>query len=230
MPAPNSFKQRDTGKADALVVGGGRAGRLALLRLGAKVSALVEPNPSQEVLAWGGEIIRQDGAAAVAQALEGEQPPRWVVPCLPRHLLLEWLCLSLAGQRPRLLSLPETALPQAAQRMAGAQGAWYLSLTDTLCPDDCAEPARLCPKTGQERGLSLQRRLAGIKLPGFQVAVLRSYQLAPGVGGLLSSQMLKLRQRMSQLGGSWVLGTSCRCHGVAQALELDPPGGGGGRA
>jgi len=205
----------------ALVVGGGRFGRLAARRLGGWVGTVVEPRPSDELRGLGVPLLEQDGVQALQEALARPWPPRWIVPCLPRHLLADWLRLSLAPLRPRPMPLP-SGLPHLAQVLPGPEHIWYLSLTDSLCPDDCPESGRICPKTGQCRGLPLFSRLGRLRLGRLSNGVLRSYQLAPGVGGLASREMLALRQRMAS-GGQWLVGAACRCHGVVQALELDPP-------
>jgi hypothetical protein len=161
--------------------------------------------------------------AAALAALAGAQPPAWIVPCIPTHFLLHWLLASLPEQQPLILPVPawlESDLPVLGR---GQEGQIFLSLTDTLCPDDCPEPAQICPKTGEQRGLPLFARLQGLSCLGWQNAVLRSRQLAPGVGGLAVSEMLELRQRLAGQGGDWLVATACRCHGVLHGLRLSPP-------
>jgi hypothetical protein len=212
--------------------------------LGPRVLAVVEPCPGPELLSLAGglgvEVRRADGVEAARAALAAPRPPRWIVPCLPRHLLMEWLRLELSRLNPRLLDLASEDLawlgpvPLAAP---GPEKAWCLSLTDSICPPDCPEPAGRCLKTGQERGRDLHIRLAGSArlarsgMPSFARAVLRSRQLAPGLGGLDSAEMLALRDGMSRQGGRWLVATACRCHGIVHAMVLDAPepDGPGGR-
>jgi hypothetical protein len=221
-------------EAAALVLGGGRFGLLALTRLGGRVSAVVESAPSPKLLALAGELgveVRaDDGVAAARASLAKPAPPAWIVPCLPRHLLLEWLRLELSPLHPRLIDLAPGDLAWLGEiplAVPGPDKAWCLSLTDSICPPDCPEPAGRCLKTGQERGRGLHDRLTGFALPGFAKAVLRSHQLAPGLGGLKSSEMLALRDRLAERGGRWLVATACRCHGILHALELDQPAGEG---
>ena len=126
--------------------------------------------------------------------------------------------LILVTGRPR--EVPSRILPPVATHMRGKQGEHYLSLADFLCPDDCPEPARECTVTGRPRGEPMYRRLGRIQSPGWRVGVLRSYQLAPGVGGRKSREMLELKGRLESRGGRWLLGAACRCHGVVHGLEL----------
>jgi hypothetical protein len=212
------------GPADVLILGGGRFGSLAAQRLTDRVLALAEVDPQAGLAALGVPVWRQEGVAAALEALAAPNPPAWIVPCMPRHFLVHWLMASLAGQQPRLLPVPASLEPNLPVLARGQEGQLFLSLTDTLCPDDCPEPASLCPKTGQERGQPLFARLQGLSCPGWQKAVLRSHQLAPGVGGLAVSEMLALRQRMAGHGGDWLVATACRCHGVLHGLSLETSG------
>ncbi len=206
------------------MIGGGRFGRLALERLPGRVATVVEPEPDPALSALaarqGAALVVASGDAFLAQALGAPQPPRWVVPALPRHLLHDWLLLTLAGQDATALEVPAEVLPHVASLMPGGEGQWFLSLADFRCPDDCPEPAELCTHTGQPRGVSLFQRLASLHPPGWEVAVLRSRQLAPGVGGCLATEMLALRERIKAQGGDWLVATACRCHGVVSGLGL----------
>jgi len=205
-----------------LVLGGGRFGCIAVQRLGPRVALVVEPEPSPELKAFGAPLLVGDGITAAAEILEQDQAPYWLVPALPRHFLMEWLMLSLKDRSPRLAEIPRESLPKAAMIHAGRNLEWYLSLADFRCPDDCPEPAGICSHTGLPRGVPMHERLAGISLPGYQTRVLRSRQLAPGVGGLPRPELLELRDTLRQSGdnGNWIIGTACRCHGVVQALRL----------
>ena len=103
----NSLEPKNKPSRDILVIGGGRFGRLALERLPGRVATVVEPEPDEGLLALahaqGVEVVRALGVDFLAPALAGNQPPRWVVPALPRHLLYDWLLHELASQGgPRL--------------------------------------------------------------------------------------------------------------------------------
>ncbi|MFZ5587440.1 MAG: hypothetical protein ACOZHQ_16085 [Thermodesulfobacteriota bacterium] len=226
-PSPERIR---AGRGRVLVVGGGRFGSLAAERLGRRVLAVVEPAPSAALRASGAVIWEMDGLAGLHKALTLPRPPAWVAPCLPRHLFADWLRTELAGQHPRNLSLEPGQMPVLPSVMAGREGQLYLSLTDTICPDDCAEPGRRCPKTGLARERNLYDILAGLDLPGLIPAVLVSRQLAPGVGGVRVAQMLAWRAALARSGGAWLVATACCCHGVAEALELRPAAGGGSAA
>ncbi len=214
------------GRADnenqVLVLGGGRFGRLAVERLGPRVALVVEPDPTPELQALGVNVLPADGVSAAKDIIDQPQAPPWVVPALPLHFLMEWLFLCLADMAPRLRDIPRESLPQVAMLHAGHKKEWYLSMADFMCPDDCPEPAGICTHTGQPRDGQMFQRLADVKMPGYQTSVLRSHQLAPGVGALARQELLDLREqiRKSGPGSGWVIGTACRCHGVVQAMQL----------
>lgn len=205
-----------------LVLGGGRFGRIAVERLGPKVALVVEPHPTPELRALGREILASDGIKAAKDILDSPRSPAWLVPALPLHFLMKWLFLCLADLNPRLHEIPKKALPEVAMLHAGQDKEWYLSMADFVCPDDCPEPAEICTHTGQPREGQMFDMLAEVGLPGFETRVLRSHQLAPGVGALARQEMLNLAKeiRGQGPGSGWVIGTACRCHGVVQAMRL----------
>lgn len=217
-------KQNGPTQGQAVVIGGGHFGALAVKRLPGRVSLVVEPQPSRELLSLGVPVRAADGIGELERLLTGPNPPRWIVPALPRHLLKDWLVGSLANQNPRQQTIPPEVLPEAGLVIAGDAGQYYLSVSNFTCPDDCPEPGELCTVTGEPRGVDMWRRLAAVAWPQGEVGVLRSRQLAPGVGGLLTREMLHLRQAIAERGGSWLLATACRCHGVVDAVAFDPRG------
>jgi hypothetical protein len=213
------------GKQDnnkVLVLGGGRFGKITVERLGSRAALVVEPNPTPELKALGVEILVADGIAASVNILDSPQAPPWLVPALPLHFLMEWLFLCLADLAPQLHDIPENALPKVAMRHAGSKKEWYLSMADFVCPDDCPEPARICTQTGEPRQGQMFEMLAQMRMPGSHTRVLRSHQLAPGVGALARQELLDLRAQIIEAGSGsrWVIGTACRCHGVVQAMQL----------
>lgn len=221
MTRPEAKKQA---QRDILVIGGGRFGRLALERLPGRVATVVEPVPDEGLTALaaaqGVELVRSSGVDFLAPALAGVQPPSWVVPALPRHLLHDWLLRELAPLGACAVEVPISVLPPVASVFKGEEGQFFLSLADFLCPDDCPEPPKLCTVTGKPRGEPLYQRLARMNPPGWRVAVLRSRQLAPGVGGCLPREMVRIKERIKAQGGAWLVATSCRCHGVVSGLSL----------
>ena len=99
----------------------------------------------------------------------------------------------------------------------GPHGELYLSRARHLCPDDCAEP-EVCPVTGESRDLPLHQELASLHLAGYEIRVIASRQLAPGVGGYSPRRLLDLARDMGTLQGNVLIATACRCHGVIHGL------------
>ncbi|MCF8062162.1 MAG: hypothetical protein K9M82_06575 [Deltaproteobacteria bacterium] len=102
-------------------------------------------------------------------------------------------------------------------------GSLLVSYADFLCPEDCAEPEDGCTVTGEIRQ-PLYERLAALEVPGYEVQVIRSRQLAPGLGGYSAGDLRALQARVYDAPGRgrWLIGTACRCHGTITGLEVKP--------
>jgi hypothetical protein len=165
-------------------------------------------------------LIQEDGI----QFLVGHDhllcPSHTIVPALPHHLAFEWLRQRLAEEfTVERLPVPESIREELPHTWPASDGSLLVSYADFVCPDDCPEPER-CTVTGERRH-PLYDVLAGVVLPDFQVHVIRSRQLAPGLGGYRMADLVSAAQRVAYgKRGKWLLGTSCRCHGVITAFEL----------
>jgi hypothetical protein len=98
-------------------------------------------------------------------------------------------------------------------------GTVYASFATFLCPDACNEPDEICTSTGKARPGNLFEELSRIEAPGFRTEVIRSWQLAPGVGGYPASSLESAFLRIAGKSGGYLVATSCRCHGVIDALQ-----------
>jgi len=163
--------------------------------------------------------VRADGVEYLVEHLHPDRAPAWIVPCLPVHLAFEWLKRRL-GRLGRIVPVPDAFGQDLPNPMAADQGGLYLSYADFFCPDDCPEPADVCTHTGLPRRGTLFRDLADRTWPGFTMLVLRSRQLAPGLGGYRPLDLFALEDRARQTGGRLLLATACRCHGVLHGLEI----------
>jgi hypothetical protein len=76
----------------------------------------------------------------------------------------------------------------------------------------------VCPVTGESRDLPLHQELASLHLAGYEIRVIASRQLAPGVGGYAPRRLLDLARDIGALQGKVLIATACRCHGVIQGL------------
>ena len=202
------------------VIGGGRFGRLALERMPGKVALVVEPSPEPDPHELGAPVWRLDGVEATRQMLSSSHPPKYIIPTLPVHLFARWLCQSLPKTRPSTLNIPKDVHSYLQLNTQCINNVLYVSLADFICPDDCPEPANICIVTGKPRGVPLFERMAALAGLGYQVAVARSHQLAPGIGGLAARDLLELRAQVVRSGGDWILATACKCHGALEYIRF----------
>ncbi len=211
--------------ADIRILGAGRFGRIAVERLSdrfpharllvvdadeARLGALRERR--------GIEIRIGDGVLS----LENDPVPDegWVVPAVPVHVAFQWLLRRLAPPlESRAIAIPDAIDGLVPNPCRGAGGALYASFATFICPDTCSEPDTICTHTKGPRPGNLFETLSQVAIPGFSAVVLRSLQLAPGVGGYTGGQLKTLLETVSRKEGNYLIATSCRCHGVMNGLN-----------
>jgi hypothetical protein len=212
--------------ASYLILGAGRFGRLALERLARQDAAasfvMVDRDSAALALrAEGGPDrtpVQSEAVAFLVRHLGGDGRWDWIIPMVPVHVAFHWLLAGpLAGSAWQPAAVPEAlaGLIPGAQR--GPHGELYLSRAQHHCPDDCAEP-EVCPVTGEPRDLPLHQELASLHLAGYEIRVIPSRQLAPGVGGYPPWRLLDLARDMGALTGNVLIATACCCHGVIHGL------------
>jgi hypothetical protein len=213
-----------------LILGAGRFGRLAYKRLHSREPdaqiCLVDHDPQKLSLLDKNPFLQTALAAAVsylADSLASDNPPDWVIPAIPRHVAFDWLWL----QRPAGEGWRQVPVPSAVGRdlpflHRGTSGEVYLSLSKQQCPDDCPEPAERCFLTGVSREYYLYDYLAKFFHQDYISVVIRSRQLAPGVGGFRPSDLWQLQRQVLGNGQKILISTACRCHGVCHALGKLP--------
>jgi hypothetical protein len=136
----------------------------------------------------------------------------WITPTAPLHLFAG-VALGVVSDL-RLAALPPT-LPSLVPNPYQLDGSTICcSYADFVCPDDCEE-GPLCTVTGESRQ-PLYSRLKGLVLPGYNVQILVSRQLCPGIGGYTSQDLFQCISEIQQ--GCTVIGTSCRCHAILTAV------------
>lgn len=210
-----------------LVLGAGKFGRLALERLSRMdpegVFTLVDRRPAALAAAAGllrVEPVEGEACRYLAAHLPGPARWDWIVPMVPEHVACCWLRLGpLRETAWQTTPVPPAlaALADVAQR--GREGELFLSRAAHLCPDDCPEPPEGCPVTGEPRTPALFEVLAELQLPGWDLVVLPTQQLAPGVGGYRPAELLATASRIQAARLPVLLATACRCHGVVHGLR-----------
>lgn len=213
---------------EVIVIGAGHFGKRALDALASRPKTppvvVVEKDEKALRLVTGPLVscILQEGVPFLAGSFERLHPRNMIVPAVPLHLAYEWLRLTLKGKRRVFqIDVPETIRPLLPHTWEGQEGSLLVSYADFRCPDDCPEPADHCTVTGKKRGTPMHTLLGGIAPPGYRIHVLRSRQLAPGVGGYTVGDLQELMGRVESGGeGKWLVATACRCHGVVSAMEV----------
>ncbi len=207
------------------ILGAGRFGRLAAARLqprfpGARI--VITDRDARKVAGAAVEfrICGEPGESVASLTREPVPEDVWVIPAVPVHLGFEWLVSELGrlGGVDRL-SVPEEVGRMVPNPMRSPSGTLYASYATFVCPDYCKEPEGICTHTGKARQGNLFETLGRVRLPGFEVAVLRSWQLAPGVGGYPMRSLIELLSRIAPRRGRYLFATACRCHGVMDGLE-----------
>lgn len=209
-----------------LILGAGRFGSLAVRRLLAreKISSLVVVDRDVQVL----KKLREEPVETVEQdAIDflvhypglGSE---WVVPAVPIHVAFAWLCRQLAREgvvtQGAVPSILDHKLPNSQRAETGAL---YTSFATFHCPDDCEEPHESCTVTGEVREAHLFDVIRNIELGDYLTFVVRSHQLAPGVGGYQLSVLWRLLEEARSTEKDILVATACRCHGVINVLRFN---------
>jgi hypothetical protein len=207
------------------ILGAGRFGRIAAERLKRRFpdSVLsVADKEAEKVESIGRELgIRGEIVDSVRSITESPvSEDIWIIPAVPVHVGFEWVLRGLGriGEVQRL-SVSEDVDSQVPNPIRSPSGTLYASFATFICPDHCSEPDEICTHTGKARPGNLYEVFDAIRVPEFDVAVLRSWQLAPGVGGYPARSLNDLLARITARSGKYLVATSCRCHGVIDALE-----------
>lgn len=209
------------------IVGFGKVGHRALMRLQPKLPdadiTIVDPRYTCPPEKWGPvQWYAEDGIAFILNrslAMHSKASP-WIVPALPHHLAYEWIAVQL--KETGLLkscAVPENVIPQLSNVVKGPAGQAYMSNADFICPEHCNEPQEKCLVTGQPRPYRLYEHLRGVQSDGYRSLVIRSFQLAPGVGGYRGRQLIEVLAEVRAHPGKYLLSTASKCHGVMHAFE-----------
>lgn len=207
------------------ILGAGRFGSLAVRRILArkKVSRLVVVDRDVQVLEKLTEkpieTVEQDAIDFLVHypGLGSE----WIVPAIPVHVAFAWLCRQLAREGAVTQRAVPSILDQKVPNSLRAEtGTLYASFATFRCPDDCDEPDEICTVTGEVREANLFDVFRNREVEGYVTQVVRSHQLAPGVGGYQLSVLWRLLEEARSTEKDILVATACRCHGVIDALRF----------
>jgi hypothetical protein len=210
------------------VLGAGRFGRLAAERLRRRfpdaLLSITERDAAKiDAVArdLGIPVEVEDSVRSISRV-----PPAddlWLIPAVPVHLGFEW-ALNRLGRVADVhrLAVPGEVDLKVPNPIRAPAGTLYASFATFICPDFCSEPEEICTHTGKGRPGNLHEVFGALLVPEFDVLVLRSWQLAPGVGGYPGRSLNRLLAAIGSKPGGYLVATSCRCHGVMDALEWKP--------
>ena len=206
------------------ILGAGRFGRLAVERLLARREpphlVVVDHNPEKLLLLADRPVERVNEDVLAFLRANFAQRPDWIVPAVPIHVAFAWLSGELAGiGGVEALGVAAAVDAQVPNPWRDGKGGLYTSVATFRCPDNCSEPRDRCFATGLPRPDALFTLLAKIRVPGYVPLVVRSHQLAAGVGGYRPSALHHLLIRAKTASGPILVATACRCHGVLHALR-----------
>ena len=206
------------------IIGSGRFGRIACKRLMSRRSAadLLVVDRQKVSLPAGVASVVGDAVAFLDKWLT-PQTDAWIIPAVPFHLAYEWFAGRLAPTRrffPH--AVPDNLLPTLPNPLRGAGGQVYLSNADFRCPDGCPEPSKICTATGKLRPRVMHAYLSRLAFESYHSVVIRSRQLAPGVGGFEAATLWALYRGLCNQNGHFLFSTACKCHAVMHAFRLTP--------
>ncbi len=211
-------------KVSYWIIGSGRFGRLACERLLSRQSAadILVVDRRKVSLPAGVELAVGEAVDFLKKNLT-VHANAWIIPAVPLHLAYEWLAGQLAGKRnfdPH--PVPDKLLSLLPNPLRGADGQIYLSNADFRCPDNCPEPSKICTHTQKPRPQVMHTYLSRLVCGPYASIVVRSHQLAPGVGGFQAATLRKLYLNLLNRDGHFLFSTACKCHAVMHAFALAP--------
>ncbi|SFM40487.1 hypothetical protein [Thermodesulforhabdus norvegica] len=218
------------GASGVVLIGAGQFGRKALKRLFKKHPSLsfTVVDARKEAI----DLARREKVNFTGFAGDGidylvENPPdegAWIIPAVPIHLAYLWLSrvLALSGFRIGPCPVPEELSRRLPNPFHHDADCIFASNATFLCPDHCSEPDGICTYTKEPRKPDLFSLIADSIPTGWAGAVVRSFQLAPGIGGYPAKHLRLLEEWAKKLpaGRALIIATACRCHGVVHAGRI----------
>ena len=168
------------------------------------------------------ELIHDDAVDYLIRNKGGLPEGTEIVPAVPFHFAWEFAkrVLKERGYQVEPIPIPPEVKYSLPHVWEAADGSLLISYADFRCPDDCPEPP-YCTVTGEKRKNPLYKLLSDLDVKGFRLYIVRSHQMAAGVGGYTLGDLLRLRSVLEAGGpAKWLLGTACKCHGVLSGLEV----------
>ena len=165
------------------------------------------------------KIIKQDAVEFLS--FHHGTGNEWIIPAIPEHVAFSWLRQQLTKEGTVApLAAPTVLDQQVPNPMRGKGGVLYTSFATFRCPDDCDEPEEECSVTRERRETNMYDLIQRIEVQDYKTLVVRSHQLALGVGGYQLSALWKLLDAARSTEKDIIVTTACRCHGVINTLRF----------
>jgi hypothetical protein len=210
-----------------VIIGGGKYGCRAveLLRSLCRDFIVVDADPncqarnrfslkSSESFCSKGEYFMQGDLTKVLELVE-DLNPSYIFPTAPVHIAADMAKLRF-GLSPwlEIVNCILPLLPQSIVLHAG-HGSIVISFNrDYHCQEHCSMP-ETCPTSNVKKPCTMNR-LMEYACP--QAFLLVSHSVAPGIGALKGSELLKFF-KWAEGKEKFVVGTTCDCHGVFSAFR-----------
>ena len=209
------------------IIGGGKFGLRAARALSKKQPltnlTIVEKEKTvcSQLDALGFEAVCMDGIQYLERNLTNASHPDWIVPAIPLHTAYEWIQAKLSKTHNlQKIAVPQDLISELPHPINAEFGQLYISIADFKCPENCPEPDDICTHTGKPRLMVLHEFLKSIQRKDLKTVVLRSHQLAPGVGGYTPRALFAALNEIETAQRPVALSTACSCHGVMNTFKL----------
>ncbi|MDX2453654.1 potassium transporter [Desulfosarcina sp.] len=208
------------------ILGAGRFGQIAVKRITRHIPEATITVVDQKPSTMDGKdisAVREDGIQWLNRTLDPNASVDLIIPAIPVHVAAEWLKLNLKHLfHINPLLIQDSWLTRLPHAMRGKTGQAFVSHADFICPDNCAEPAKICTHTGKPRPMDLFRLLGKFDLDDVRPIVIRSHQLLPGVGGIYPADLMAALDTVCNHNHRpMMIATACRCHGVVDFMRLN---------
>jgi hypothetical protein len=209
------------------IIGGGKFGLKA-------AKALYKTNPSaritvvdqektvcRQIRTLGHQTVCMEGLQYLDRHLISADYPDWIVPAIPLHVAYEWIKSKMSARYIiEAIRVPDDLISALPNPIKADTGQLYVSIADFKCPENCPEPDEICTYTGKPRSMILHEFLKSTQLKNFQSVVIRSHQLAPGVGGYKPRALFEALKKIKVSRTPLIFSTACSCHGVMNTFKL----------
>jgi hypothetical protein len=209
------------------IIGGGKFGLRAAKTLSKKYPlnnlTIVDKEKTvcRQLDRLGFEAVCRDGIQYLEHNLASAPYPDWIVPAIPLHVAFEWITAKLSKtHKVEKITVPQDLVTELPHPIKAETGQLYISIADFKCPENCPEPDEICTHTGKPRIMVLHEFLKSIQRKDLKTVVIRSHQLAPGVGGYTPRALFAALNEIEAAHGPILLSTACSCHGVMDAFRL----------